>query len=234
MTKIFNKSIIDKEKLRQIILKNPQSLIEGMNFIDLQLDAGDHGIIEFLGIDSNGRMILINFDVNPNDSMLLDLLAQSQWIKSNQSLIKRLFFSENVDFKQPQELVLVCPVFSGKTMAAAKQLGKNIRLIRYNYIVSNDDDAIIFDEVYSSVDSFSVKDNKPPAEKKTVDFLKPEIVKKQHISGSRAESKEQKTEPEKDKEERLELPDYNMVSLTPEEIAEFMDFRMPVEQESTE
>jgi hypothetical protein len=222
MTTIFRKSVIDKEKLRQIILKNPQSLMKGLSFIDLQLSTDECGLIDFLGVDTNGRMVLIGFDTGLNDNRIMELLSQMQWLKKNEGLIKRLFFSESVDFEQSVHMVLVAPEFSGKTLMASRQLDcKNIKLIQYNYIVTSADDAIIFDEVFSNFAAENAVKEVPVMIKHQVvekeqhaDFLDNSIVKQQKQEGAKQKA----------------AVEYEMATLTPEEIAEFMSFEISQEQ----
>lgn len=228
MTTIFHNAQINKEKLRQIILKNPQSLFAGLSFIDLQMVTDESGIIDFLGVDASGRMVLVNFDVQANDQMLIEMLAQMQWLKKNEGLIKRLFFSESVNFELLPHMLLVCPVFSNKIQSAVKQLiDKDIKLFKFKYLVSGSDDAIIFDEVFSNT-AF------PAPELKTQLSNNQESVIIDRAALNKQTSIMEKMVLEvKDEKKTEQLPLYDVITLTPEEIAEFMDFDISLEQNQT-
>ncbi|MBU1087817.1 MAG: hypothetical protein KKD05_09925 [Candidatus Omnitrophica bacterium] len=228
MTTIFHNAQISNDKLREIILKNPQTLLPGLSFIDLQMSTDESEVIDFLGVDTNGRMVIVNFDVNPNDQMLIDVLSQIQWLKKNQGLIKRLFFSESVDFDKSLQIVLVSPVFSSKLQSAVRQLSdKDIKLFSFKYIVSQSDDAIIFDEIFSHIktaDSRSLKNQSLDEQAKkaaecSVFFQKEQIVKNPGLGFEKSE--ELKKE---------QAPLYDVITLTPEEIAEFMDVEAALDQ----
>ncbi|MBU1043343.1 MAG: hypothetical protein KJ915_02965 [Candidatus Omnitrophica bacterium] len=231
MTTIFHNAQISNDKLREIILKNPQTLLPGLSFIDLQMSADEAGIIDFLGVDTNGRMVLVNFDVKANDQMLIDILAQIQWLKKNQGLIKRLFFSENVDFEKSPQIVLVGPVFSNKLQSAVKQISdKDIKLFNFKYIVSKSDDAIIFDEIFSQnkiADAQSLR-NKILTEQPKEVVESPVFSQKEPLIEKPALGLKNSENIKKEKS-----PLYDVITLTPEEIAEFMDFDVALEQNQT-
>jgi hypothetical protein len=229
MTTIFRNAQINKETLREIILKNPHALLNGLSFIDLQLTTDESGIIDFLGVDTNGRMVLVDFDVKPNDQMLIEILAQIQWLKKNQGLIKRLFFSESVDFEQTPQILLICPEFSSKIQSAVKQLReKDIKLLNFKYIVSDNDDAIIFDEIFSNVNSNSALLAKLKAAKapEPAAIERPAFTKPAQSMGITVPELNENTASE-------QAPLYDVITLTPEEIAEFIDFDVALEQNQT-
>ncbi len=229
MTTIFHNAQIDKEKLRDIILKNPQTLLSGLSFIDLQMSTEDDGIIDFLGVDPHGRLVIVNFDINANDNMLINVLSQIQWLKKNQGLIKRLFFSESISFENPFQIVLVGPAFSNKLQAAVKQLsGKDIKLLNYKYIVSKSDDAIMFDEVFSNLKSNAIQTSKPEIDGKQSDKIEYAVLNKKEVIVEKSDSI---SKIETIEEEQSPL--YDVITLTPEEIAEFMDFDIVLEQNQT-
>jgi len=208
MTTIFHRAYIQKEKLKEIILKNPTSLLDGLRFIDLGLGAEEEGVIDFLGINIKGQLIIVNFDSSVNDLMLVNSLSQMQWLKKNEALIKRLFFSENVDFSQPPRILLIGPGFSEKLKSAVKQcLSCDIKLLEFKYIVSQDKDAIIFEE------EFSNKVCLPRDESKEDKKITEKVIIPSGVCRVR--------EPGETKKQEFILEE---VTLSPQEIAEFMDF----------
>ncbi|MFH1062555.1 MAG: hypothetical protein V1747_06680 [Candidatus Omnitrophota bacterium] len=226
MTTIFHNAQINKEKLRQIILKNPQSLLAGLSFIDLEMATDESGVIDFLGVDITGRMVVVNFDTQANDQMLIEILSQIQWLKKNEGLIKRLFFSESVDFEQAPQMLLVCPVFSNKIQSAVKQLtDKDIKLLKFKYIVSNADDAIIFDEVFSSINSASA-----PALKTQLSTDRESIMVDRAALTKHAPLIKKTVSEISEDAKKEQSPLYDVITLTPEEITEFMDFNIALAQ----
>jgi len=225
MTTIFHNALISKEKLREIILKNPQTLLSGLSFIDLQMSVDEGGIIDFLGVDTAGCLVIVNFDIISDDHMLIDVLSQMQWLKKNQGLIKRLFFSENICFEKTPQIVLLAPAFSNKLEDAVKQLtAKDLKLLNYKYIVSESDDAIIFDEVFSNLKLNSEQALKSKNEDKQLDKIEYAVLsEKDEIEENSDSEKIEAIEEEKS-------PLYDVITLTPEEIAEFMDFDIGIEQ----
>lgn len=207
MTTVFYRAQIDREKLREIILKNPGYLQQGLSFIDHQLGTQEQGIMDFLGVDKSGRLVVVNFEIEKNDLVLVAALSQIQWLKRNESLIKRLFFSENVDFNKRARILIIGPEFSEKLVSSVKQIsGREIKLVEFKYIVADGKDAIIFEEIFSNQESSSRFDS---------DLLQKKAGIKEFISSGFSLDSEEIEKP---------LPELEEISLTPEEKAEFMDF----------
>ena len=151
MTVALHWGEIDKEKLRDIIFKNPEFVQQGLNVIDTQLGTEEEGIIEFLAVDKGGRLVLINFDTHENDNLLVSSLSQMQWLTKIENVLKRLYVKENVNFDQFPLLLIIAPFFSEKAKAAAKQItSHDIKFIEYKYMLVEGRDAVAFDEVFSN------------------------------------------------------------------------------------
>ena len=221
MTTVFRKASISKEKLKDIITKNPQSLMDGLSFIDLQLVTDEQGTIDFLGVDKAGRMVLVNFDTSSEDGMFITALSQMYWLKKNHGLIKRLFFSENIDFSLDPQMLLISDGFSGKLKSAVKQTKlQDIKLVEFKYIITQGKDAIIFEEVFTSkkvstAEISFVQEKKGFVEEKN-------ISEYEELQNNFAQPDNKQVNVP-----RLILRD---VSLCPEEIAEFMEFEKTLEE----
>ncbi|MFH1094343.1 MAG: hypothetical protein V1739_09385 [Candidatus Omnitrophota bacterium] len=215
MTTIFHRTIISKEKLKDIIAKNPQSIMDGLTFIDFQLATDEQDIIEFLGVDGTGRLVLVDFDADLNDGMFLSAISQTYWLKKNQGLIKRLFFSENIDFSRDAQIILVSGGFSEKLKSAAKQAkSQDIKLVEFKYITAQGKDAIIFEEVFGSKNALPSETFHDQEEK--VSLGSKNIPKEEMPQESPAQPDEKPV-----KIPRLILEE---VSISQEEIGEFMEF----------
>jgi len=214
MTTIFHRAQIDREKLQEIILKNPKDVQEGLSFIDHQLGTQEEGVIDFLGIDKTGRLVIVDFDIRENDRLLVEALSELQWLRENTRLIKKLFYNENVDFNKAPRLVLIGPSFSEKSKSAVRQLMTfNIKLMQYKYMVGKTEDALFFEEIYFNETSQQSLPKSTYVEPKTeLSFeYKPTLPKS--IPPKIA----------------INTPKSEQVSLTDEEIAEFMDFDKALE-----
>ncbi|MCG2712198.1 MAG: hypothetical protein L6416_07755 [Candidatus Omnitrophica bacterium] len=206
MTTVFRRTTISKEKLKDIIAKNTQYLMDGLTFIDFQLAADEQGVIDFLGVDGTKRLVLVNFDTGSNDGMFIGALSQIYWLKKNYGLIRRLFFSENIDFSLEPQIILVSVGFSGKLKSAVKQTkSQDIKLVEFKYITAQGKDAIIFEEIFDSKNAL-------PAEKS------PAVEEKVSVQEKNMLKEEMPQEILRD------------VSLSEEEIAEFMEFEKTIEE----
>ncbi len=221
MTTVFHRTSISEEKLKDIITKNPRSLMDGLTFIDFQLATDEQGTIDFLGVDGTGRLVVVNFDVDSSDLMFITALSQTHWLKKNHGLIKRLFFSENIDFSLEPRILLISSGFSGKLKSAAKQTKlQNIKLVEFKYITAQGKDAIIFEEVFAGKNALSAETL--PAEEEKI------LVQEKNIP----EEEMPQESPARPDEEQARIPRLILedVSLCPEEIAEFMEFEKATEE----
>ena len=213
MTIIYEISQLDKKKLREIIIKNPGCLDPNLSFIDMDLGT-DEGIIDFLGIDKTGGLVIVNIEVKEKNEALISMLSQVHWLKKHKDLIKRLFLTENIDFTLPPQVHLVSSSFSEKLISAAKQiLIRNIKLIQYKYLINNGQDAIFFEEIFCNhvYGEYIRPTNKEESKVEDFHTFKSAIIaeEKKHVNSCGNEE----------------------ISLTPEEIAEFMDFDTILEKE---
>lgn len=221
MTTVFHKASISREKLSEIIKKNPASLMDGLFFIDEHMEAGEQGVIDYLGVDAAGRLVLVNLCTSSDEGMFIAALSQMYWLKKNNGLIKRLFFSENIDFSQQAQILLVASGFPNKLINAVKQVtSQNIKLVEFKYIIAQDSDAIMFEEIFTSKSSF-VPMSSPAVQEKLV-VPQESTVKRKMLEESSFPQQEQPV-----KTPRLILED---VSLSQEEIAEFMEFEKTLEE----
>lgn len=209
MAEVLNWAQFDKEKLRDNIFKNSVALYQGLTFIDSQLGTEEEGIIDFLGVDKAGRPVIVDFDTQENDNLIIYSLSQVQWLVKIKSLIKRLYFNENVDFNQTPLILLIAPSFSDKAKSAIKQLSTiEIKFIEYRCLSVQGQDIVVFDEVfynkkYSHKICLLDANNKEKEE-----ILKRKPVEPEHMPHMREEK----------------VIAAQGVALTAEEIAEFMSF----------
>ncbi len=238
MTTIFRKAQIKREKLKEIILKNPGYLQPDLSFIDLQIGSRENdGLIDFLGVDENGRLMIVDFDSLENDGLLITALSHLQWLKNNEVLIKRLFFSENIDFDKTPSLMLIAPSFSAKFRAAAGLIEfMPLKLISFNYIRAEENDAIFFEEIFSN------SSNQKKMEEDAVEYLavppaeqpprheEPALIYPQDRQSQEdyMPSQPRPSQPGPEKKG----PSLEEIALSAEEIAEFMDFDKEFEKES--
>ncbi len=206
MTTIFEKSQIDRGKLREIIIKNSGCLDPDLSFIDKDLGT-ETGVIDFLGVDKSGGLVIVNINIEKSNEALISVLSQIQWLKKSRNLIKRLYSKENIDFSLPPKIYLVSSGFSEKLKSAAKQiLMENIKLIRFKYLSNKDQKAIFFEEIFCNLVT-----EKPSRPMKKAKSGTEEFGTFNPIEASEDELNVNSLETRQDK-------------ITPEEIAEFMDF----------
>lgn len=215
MTVALRRTRIKKEKLREIISENPDAIHHGLRFIDQELSTGECGVIDLLGVDAAGRLMILSIATEENIEMLVSVLSQLQWMKTHEGIMNRLLTGKNVDCNHCPGVLLVAPAFSEKLKEAAKQVrGVDMKLIVFEYFIADDSDAACdaaaFEQIFHSVHSGH---DRSSTGKKCMENGNDFPVK------SSSDLKYQS---------RNVLPSYNNVILTAEEIGEFIDFNKDV------
>jgi hypothetical protein len=124
-----------------------------------------------------------------------------------------LFFSENVDMSRVPQIILIGPSFSRKAVAAVQQLsGHDIRLVEFKYSLAGNNDAIMFEEVVfrkAGAGNVVGLSEQPPVPEDIPDNARAGVCR-----------------PVAPVPENIEQPvaPFDEITLTPEEIAEFMNF----------
>jgi hypothetical protein len=207
MTTIFNKSQIQKPKLKEIILKNPDCLDPNLTYIAVDLNT-EEGQIDILGLNSNGQVVIVNMDIEENNEALISILNQIQWVKKYKSLIKRLYSSKNVDFTMAPQAYLVSSCFSKKLRSAVEQIDiENLKLIQFTYLINENQNGIFFEDIFSTQENVE----QPHLDREGISPVEVPIIEENRKGSHTPKSEE--------------------IALTPEEIAEFKDFNKTLKKE---
>ncbi len=62
---------VDRERLVSLLHEQPEALKEGLKVIDADLPCETPGNVELLGLDTTSRLVVIDVEDKPNDSLLL-------------------------------------------------------------------------------------------------------------------------------------------------------------------
>jgi hypothetical protein len=209
MTTILHKSPIKKGKLKKIFQNNVQWLLPDLRIIDTDLATYER-TIDFLCINKESKLVIVNIDVQVNTGVLIEAMTQIKWLESYQGLINKAFANESIDFSSSPYIYLVAPNFSDSLKDFSEVLtNKNIVLIQYDYLINDSRDSIVFEQIFQS------------------DIIDKEFLK-YNQNAKRAENFEsdQSFETIKKKE-----PTSEKDILTKEEIEEFRNFELKTTKE---
>jgi hypothetical protein len=196
MTTIYHKSPITLQKLREIIFNNPDTIKQDFKILDSDLDIEDDQI-DLLGIDKFGAVVIIKIDNTADSDSFISAINQIFWLKKSSELINRLYLDKKIHFGLKPQLIMISSSFSKKLIMAAQQFQNiEIQYIEFTYLQNKTHDQ-------------SIQMN-----------IKGDESTREHISSQKLVSSVQKSQTIKSNNSRQS----DIISLTPEEIAEFDNF----------
>lgn len=194
-------TITDRKFLLKIFAQCLNDLDE-WRIIDKELGSPQRGTIDLLAVDKEKKPHLITIGHINIEEGLVRCLTGYRWFRENQSILKRIFPPEEMNFDLPVKLVLLAERIIPETSKLTQEISKvPISLYRYTCFGSKDDPMIHLESL----------DSQPslPDEKQTVK-TEPQIDSKVVDIG------------EIKKRLRIELADLN-----DKEIEEFLNFDLP-------
>ena len=127
---------VDRERLVSLLHEQPEALKEGLKVIDADLPCETPGNVELLGLDTTNRLVVIDVEDKPNDSLLLRGMAHLDWVVGNTALLRRIYRDHLINFSLQPQLFLVAPDFSPLFRFAMRHVRSlQIQCIKYDTVV---------------------------------------------------------------------------------------------------
>ncbi|MCM8812889.1 MAG: hypothetical protein NC924_03005 [Candidatus Omnitrophica bacterium] len=208
MIPILQRTVLSEALLHQFLVEQAAQLMPGIAVIDTDFGDAAH-MVKILAADARGAVSVIHYTTQADsDFLLVSGLAQLHWVRQQRALLKRLYPAQRFDEGLSPALVLVAPVFSAAAQAAAGYIaGASVRLVRYQYFLHGQAPVILLDEIFSEGGRKVGGDAAQPGGQ-TAGAAPAAAVGDQLPSGAAPE----------------ELDEPQAIALSPEEIAEFMEF----------
>ena len=127
--------VVDRERLVSLLHEQPEALKEGLKVIDADLPCETPGNVELLGLDTTSRLVVIDVEDKPNDSLLLRGMAHLDWVVGNTALLRRIYREQLINFSLQPQLFLVAPDFSPLFRFAIRHMRSlQIQCIKYDAV----------------------------------------------------------------------------------------------------
>ena len=117
----------DRDELIEFVRSNVAALGDGLTLLDSDIGAGEHGRIDLLAAEPDGRPVIIDVAAGSGEDLLVLALAQASWLRTNAELLGRAF---RADFTLSPRIVLIAAVF-GDTLTAA---AASVHLLRLELV----------------------------------------------------------------------------------------------------
>jgi hypothetical protein len=127
---------VDRERLVSLLHEQPEALKEGLKVIDADLPCETPGNVELLALDTTNRLVVIDVEDKPNDSLLLRGMGHLDWVVGNTALLRRIYRDHLINFSLQPQLFLVAPDFSPLFRFAIRHMRSlQIQCIKYDAVV---------------------------------------------------------------------------------------------------
>jgi len=121
---IFIRSLPEasREQLVEVIKEQPGALEEGLQIIDAAAPCGGDDFMDLLGVDSSGRLAVIDLATEEIDSALLRGLSHIDWLSRNTYAARRMYQGHAIKFSMEPRLFFVTPHMPRRLQCAARQI----------------------------------------------------------------------------------------------------------------
>jgi len=126
----------DRVRLVSLLHEQPEALKEGLKVIDADLPCETPGNVELVALDTTNRLVVIDVEDKPNDSLLLRGMAHLDWVVGNAALLRRIYREQPINYSLQPQLFLVAPDFSPLFRFAIRHMRSlQIQCIKYDTVV---------------------------------------------------------------------------------------------------
>ena len=170
-------------ELHMLIQKELDAIEEGLELLQHEYPFGK-GILDFLCVDSGGRLVIIEVKLHEDENILFQALRYFSDIDKNRYLIATVFPERHVNAEESPRIILIAERFSEDIRRLSTLVVPEIELLEYSIAaLPNDEKGIIYHSVSLPIAA------RLPAEPKTIDklleylkedSLKPTVTKMRH------------------------------------------------------
>ena len=120
----------------------------GLRVIDTGLPCSPYGQIDLLALDRSNQLVIIDFEINECDGLLLRGMSHFDWAVHNVFNIRRMYALETINLLAEPKLVLLAPQFSDVLHSVGRHINSpKIDFIRYHVADVGGGVGILFERV---------------------------------------------------------------------------------------
>jgi Holliday junction resolvase-like predicted endonuclease len=123
----------ERDELEPMIVANPDVVEEGLKVISRQLQT-DTGPLDILGVDSEGKLVIIELKNEPSESHLDQGLRYYDWCRQNLAWMASAYRDHRIDAKSTPRLLLIAPSFTENVKRISKYVNVDLGLFEYHAV----------------------------------------------------------------------------------------------------
>ena len=146
---VLRPSVPDGNERLGDLLREFASVIEdGLQGIDTRIPCDPYGEIDMLGVDRANQLVIVDFDIFPNDQLVLRGIGHFDWIVRNLPIVRRMYQGRAINFSSEPRLLLLAPDFPPLALCAARQVARpRLSLVRYRFVETSGGPGVFFERV---------------------------------------------------------------------------------------
>ena len=162
-----------KEEITGLIAKQHKALDESLELVGERLGARGENQWDLVGIDKEGRLVLIAVEVHAADKILSQLLSRLDWAWEHLATIARMYAAWKIDCDQLPRICILAPSYSPYFIKSISYLHYrvSIHLFTYQYLQTDTARGLLVEQLEVKVkydrmlksDSRKIKFLEPPA-----------------------------------------------------------------------
>lgn len=153
-------------ELHLLIQEQLEDLEEGLRLLKHEYPTSGSGIIDFLCVDSGGRLVIIEVKLHEDENILFQGLRYFSAVDGSRYVIANAFSDQQVNPEESPRIVLIAESFSSDLKRLSTLVRPDVELYEYTVVtLPGGDRGVVFHSV-----SLPVAE-RPPAEATTVDGL---------------------------------------------------------------
>jgi hypothetical protein len=190
-------SIESRHELEQMIVGGINLVEKDLTVICSNVPVNDKTTLDVLCHDNNGQLVIIQLNVEEDDSMLLQGLQSLDYVDKFKSFLKATYNKHKIDDKEKPRLILIAPSFSDAVRRAVESMkGIRIDLYEWEYLKLGDHKGLRLQPIFTWKPAEKPKEEKPPEKKREPKPAKKKESEKEQPSAPAPEKKEEpKPEP---------------------------------------
>lgn len=185
----------NEHDLEQMVTKEISQIEKDLTLICNHVPINDKTVLDILCHDDNGQLVVVQLDMNEDDSMLIRGLQSLDYLNKFKSFLKATYNKHKIDDTEKPRLILVAPGFSDTLRHAVESMkGMRIDLYEWEYLKLGDHKGLRLQSI------FTWQPNESSGEEKPFDKKREQKSTKKGRAFSVDAEDEPKSEPPKEEE----------------------------------
>lgn len=137
-----------REEITGLVVAQHKALDKDLELVGERLGTRSEHQWDLVGIDRDGRLVLITVEVHPADRILSQLLGRLDWAWEHLAAFARMYPGYAVDCNQLPRIIVLAPSYSPNFTKSISYLNYRvcIRLFTYQYLKTDTGRGLLIDE----------------------------------------------------------------------------------------